>query len=77
MFAHIKTQVENPRMPKSGFSLDKIMLLHINLHKLALILGCSYIELSKWLHPDIAVNVLFSNKSQNIYKARRSARNKV
>ena len=27
MLAHIKTQAENPRMPESGFSLDKIMNL--------------------------------------------------
>ena len=36
MFEHIKTQVENPRMPENGFSLDQIMQLHINIHKLAL-----------------------------------------
>ena len=36
MFAHIKTEVENPRMPESGFTLDQIMHLHINFHKLAL-----------------------------------------
>ena len=34
MLAHIKTQVENPRMPESGFSLDKIMHLYINFHRL-------------------------------------------
>ena len=34
MFAHINTQVENPRMPESGFTLDQIMHLHINFHKL-------------------------------------------
>ena len=28
MFAHIKTQVENPRMPEGGFTLDQIILLH-------------------------------------------------
>ena len=36
MLAHIKTQVENPQMPESGFSLDKIMHLYIIFHKLAL-----------------------------------------
>lgn len=31
MFAHNKTQeVESPRMSESGFTLDKIMHLHIN-----------------------------------------------
>ena len=47
MFAHIKTQVENPKMPESGFSIDKIMDLYINFHKLALTQGGSYIELPK------------------------------
>ena len=43
MFAHVKTQVEDPRMPESGFSLDKIMHLHINFHRLALTRGSSYV----------------------------------
>ena len=29
MFAHIKTQVENSRMPESGFSLDEILGMSI------------------------------------------------
>ena len=45
MFAYIKTQAENPRMPESGFSLDKIMHLYINFHRLALTRGSSHIEL--------------------------------
>lgn len=36
MCAHIKTQVKNPKISYSGFTVDKIMLLHINFHKLAL-----------------------------------------
>ena len=36
MLAHIKTQVENPQMPESGFALDKIMHLYINFRRLAL-----------------------------------------
>ena len=47
MLAYIKTQVENPRMPESGFSLDKIMHLYINFHRLALTRGSSYTELPK------------------------------
>ena len=46
---HIKTQAENPRMPESGFTLDKTMHLNINFHKLALIPGGSYTELPKWI----------------------------
>ena len=45
ILAHIKTQVENPRMPESGFSLDKIMHLYINFHRLVLTQGSSYSEL--------------------------------
>ena len=44
MFVHIKTQVENSKMPESGFLIDKIMPLHINFHRLALTQGDSYIE---------------------------------
>ena len=47
MFVHIKTQVENPGMPESGFTLDQIMHLNINFHKLTLTRDTSYIELPK------------------------------
>ena len=46
MLAHIKMQTENPRMPESSFSLDKIMHLYI-FHRLALTQGSSYIDLPK------------------------------
>ena len=36
MLSQIKTQVENPRMPESGFTLDKIVHQNINFNKLAL-----------------------------------------
>ena len=49
MLAHIKTQAENPRMPESGLSLDKIMHLYINFNRLALTPGGSYIALPEWL----------------------------
>ena len=45
MPAHIKTQTENPKFPGNGFSLDKIMHLFINFHRLILTRGSSYIEL--------------------------------
>ena len=32
MFAHIKTQIENPALPESGFTLDSIMHLDISFH---------------------------------------------
>ena len=39
IFDQIKTQVENPRMLESGFTLDQIMHLHINFHRLTLTQG--------------------------------------
>ena len=42
MFAFIKTQVENRRMPESGFSLDKIVHLYINFDRVVLTRGSSY-----------------------------------
>ena len=55
MVAHIKTQVENPQMPESGFTLDKIMHLYINFHRLALTRGSSFIELLEWIKTKNAV----------------------
>ena len=49
MFAYIKTQVENPALPKSGFTLDHIMHLDIDFHKLILTRGGSYIKLPEWI----------------------------
>ena len=45
MIAHIKAQTENPKFPENGFSLDKIMHLFINFHRLVLTRGSSYIGL--------------------------------
>ena len=45
MLAHIKTQAENPRMSESGFTLNKIIYLYINFHRLASTRGSSYNEL--------------------------------
>ena len=47
MLAYIKTQVENSGMPESGFTLDKMMHLYINVHRLVLTRGGSYNELPK------------------------------
>ena len=67
MLAHIKTEVENPRMPESGFSLDKIMHLHINFHRLALIRGSSYIKLPKLIKSKKAV-INLQNKNEECFK---------
>ena len=55
IFAHIKTEVENPKIPESGFSIYKIIHLYINFHRLALTRSGSYIELPKWLKSKKAV----------------------
>ena len=49
MFAHIKTQIQNAKMPESGFTIDQIMHLFVNFHELALTRGSSYIELPEWI----------------------------
>ena len=49
ILSHVKTQTENPKFPESGFSLYKIMHLHINFRKFVLTLGSSYIELPEWI----------------------------
>ena len=67
MLAHIKTQVENPRKPESGFSLDKIMNLYINFQRLALTQGDSFIELPEWLKSKKAV-MKPQNKDEGYFK---------
>ena len=55
MLAYIKAQTENPKFPESGFTLDNIMQLYINFHRLVLTRGSSYTELPKWLKSKKAV----------------------
>ena len=55
MFAYIKTQIENLKLPKSGFTLDSITQLDIGFHKLALTRGSSYIKVPPWIASKEAV----------------------
>ena len=55
MFASIKAQVEHPALPKSGFTLDHIMNMDIDFHRLVLTRGSSYIELPGWIAAKKAV----------------------
>ena len=55
MLAKIKTQTENPKFSGRGFSLDKIMQLYIDFHRLALTRGSSYIGLPEWIKSKKAV----------------------
>ena len=67
MIAYIKIQVENRRMPDNGFSLDKIMHLHINFQRLVLTRGSSYVEFSEWLKSKKAV-INPQNKDEERFK---------
>ena len=67
MLAHIKTQIENPCMPESGFTLDQIMHLNINFYKLALTRGSSYMKLPPWVASKKAV-INPKNKDEKSFK---------
>ena len=55
MLAYIKAQTENPKFPESGFTLDKIMHLYINFHRLVLTGGGSDTDLPEWIKSKKAV----------------------
>ena len=55
MFAYMKAQTKNPKFSESGFTLDKIMHLYLNFHKLVLTRGSSYTELPEWIKSKKAV----------------------
>ena len=65
--AYIKAQTENPKFPESGFTLDKIIHLYINFHRLVLTQGSSYIELSEWIKSKKAV-INPQNKDEECFK---------
>ena len=67
MLACIKAQTENPKFSDSGFTLDKIMHLYINFHRLVLTRGGSYIELSEWIKSKKAV-INRQNKDEECFK---------
>ena len=67
MLAYIKAQTKNPKFPESGFTLDKIMHLYINFHRLVLTGGSSYIELPEWIKSKEAV-INPQNKDEECFK---------
>ena len=67
MLAYIKAQTENPKFPESGFTLDKIMHLYINFHRLVLTRGSSYNELPEWMKSKKAV-INSQNKDEECFK---------
>ena len=49
MFAHIKTQIENPALANSRFRFDEVLFLDINFHQLNLTRGSSYLPQPDWV----------------------------
>ena len=68
MLAYVKTQVENPALPKSGFSIDHIMHLDIDFHELNLTRGSAYIELPAWIEKKKAVINPKNTKDEECFK---------
>ena len=67
MFSRIKTQVKNPALPASRFSLDQVLHLHIDFHKLNLTRGSSYIALPDWISKKKA-GINPKNEDQECFK---------
>ena len=67
MFAQLKTQVEHPTLPKSGFTLNHIEHLDIDFYKLELTRGSSYIESPDWITIKKAV-INPKNKDEECFK---------
>ena len=67
MLAHIKAQTENPKFRENGFTLDKIMHLYINVHRLVLTVGSSYTELQGWIKNKKAV-INPQNRDEECFK---------
>ena len=47
MLSHMRTQIENPELRRSGLSFNRV--LNINFHQLNLTRGNSYLPLPKWI----------------------------
>ena len=48
MFAHMRTQIENPALAKRRFVFDPVLFLDVSYHKLKLTQGSSYLPLPDW-----------------------------
>ena len=55
MFAHMRTQIENPALRNSRFVFNEILFLDVNFHQLNLTRGSSYIPLPSWIASKKAV----------------------
>ena len=68
MFAHMKKQIENPSLPKSGFVLDKILYMDVDFHKLKATKGSSYIPLPDCLAKKKAIINPKNEKDEECFK---------
>ena len=67
MLLYIKAQTENTKFSESGFTLDRIMHLYINSHRLVLTRGSTFNELSEWIKSKKAV-INPQNKDEECFK---------
>ena len=55
MFAHMKTQIENPALRGSGFRFNEILFLDVSFHQLNLTRGSCYLPLPDWIENNKAI----------------------
>ena len=68
MFAHIKTQTENPAVSDSDFVVNSTMHLDINFHELRFARGSLYIESPGWITKKRAVINPKNEKDEECFK---------
>ena len=68
MFAHIKTQIENPALTNSRFVFDKVLFLDVSFYQLNLTRGSSYIPLPSCIANKLAVNNPKNENDEECFK---------
>ena len=66
MFAHMKTQIENPALTNSRFVFDEVLFLDVNFHQLNLTRGSSYIPLPSCIASKKAEITLRMRMTKNV-----------
>ena len=67
MISHMAQQVDNPKLRDSKFVFDSILYTDINIHRLNLTRGSSYINLPEWLAKKKAI-INPKNKDNECFK---------
>ena len=62
MFAHLKTQIENPALANGRFIFDEVPFMDINFHQLNSTRGSSYLPLPDWI---LRKSGLLNHKNEN------------